>query len=456
MAIIQNHFYRIVFLQDDMMKIMMKIEKVKDKVYPQTVKKISEHIQGVEPLQKENPYQNVRDEINHLIDLLSIEKQKSSYLKKEVNLQDVSTFIKNIEERVIDIKSVIHDIHNEKNENNQAVLLLNHLKQKEISLDDIHKLKYITLRFGKIPMTQIDKIDDYQNEHFIMKELSRDKDNVWVVYCALNNDISKIDNIFSAINFKEIVLPDFAHGKIDDAIIELHNEQTAMEHYIDDLKSRIEKIKDDNKEKILSYFYQITYLNEIYADCRYVVDLKDKAVIYVFSPCQKKEITDILNIDDRAVIELPIHLYDEKNIEEPILLKNNHFIQPFEKMIKFQSGDRIDPTGLVTTVMMLSAFLLLGDLGVGVTLILLSVIIKGKYTDILQRIGLAILTGGLFTARIFYQNPIYQFPLLMPQLLSIGVMTKFMFFIGMNLVVYLIVMIVKNISRKMSIIKGGV
>lgn len=439
-----------------MIKNFMKIEKVKDKIYPQTAKKIGEHIQGVEPLQKENPYHTVMDEMNNLMDLLLIEKENSSYSKKEVDIQEVLAFIRDIDKRVNDIKTVIHDINNEKNENNQAISLLKRLKQEDISLDEIHELRYITLRFGKVPIAQMDKIHNYQNEHFIIKELSKDDEYLWIVYCALNNEMSNVDNIFSAINFKEIVLPDFAHGKVDDAIVELHNEQIAMERYIDDLKSRIEKIKDENKEKILSYFYQLSYLNELYDDCKFVVDLKDKAGMYVFSPYNKKEITDIFNTNDISIIELPMNLYYEKGIEEPVILKNNSFIKPFEKIIKFKAGDCFDPTAVITAVMMLSAFFLLGDLGIGVALILLSVIVKGKYADLMQRMGLVILAGGLITAKIFYQKPIYDFLLVMPQILSAGIVMKLTFFIGINLAVYFMMMIVKNISRKRAVIKGGV
>lgn len=456
MAIIQNHFYNIIFHQDNIIKILMKLEEYKNNIYPQSAKKIGEHIQGVEPLQSDNPYSTVLEETNHLMDLLHIEKNIKTCQRKVIDEQEALSFIKDIKKKVDDIQQVIQNIFNEKNENEQAIQLINHLKEEDISLDEIHELKYMTLRFGKLPLKQINKIEYFQNEHFIYKELSRDNEYLWIVYCSLNKDLGEIDNIFLAMDFKQIDIPDFAHGKMDDAINELYNEQQTMERYIEELKSRIEKLKNENEEKIVTYYSQLLYLKEIYGQCQYIVDLKDRVAIYAFSPFNKKEITEIFNDIDVSIVELPVNMYHEKGLDEPILLKNNSFVRPFEKLIKFKAGDHFDPTTLITIVMMLSAMIFLGDLGLGVALILLSSIIKGKNMEWIQRLGLAVLTGGLFTAMIFYQGPIYKLPFMLPDILSNSVMMKLVFFIVINLTVYILMMIIKNISRRKFVIKGGV
>lgn len=451
MAIIQNHFYNINFPKEDIIKILMKIEDYKGQIFPQTAKQIGEYMQGVEPLEKINPYNTAIEQINSLMDLLGIKKENEVYSKKQINIQDIMNYIEDINKKVTDIKTVIDNINDEKNENKQAVKLLKRLKKEDISLDELHELKYITLRFGKIPVLQFEKIKYFENEHFIFKELSKDDDYIWIVYCALDHEMGEIDNIFLSMDFKEVTIPDFAHGKIDDAIEELHNEQKAMEQYIKDLESRIERIRNKNKQKIISYFQQLSYLKELYDNCNYAVNLKDKAAIYIFTPFNKKEITDIFHNDYSSIVELPVNIYQEKGIKEPILLKNNNFVKPFETFTKFKSGDIFDPTTLIAIVMMLSS-LLIGDLAIGVMLILLSVILKGKNAALLQREGLVILIGGLLTGTIFYQGPIYNGLLN----LSCSIVMRFVLFIGINVLFYFIMMMIKNISRKKAVIKGGV
>lgn len=454
MAIIKNHFYNIVFSKENMMKVFIELEKNQN-IYPQLVKEIEKYTKKVEPVQLEDPYSAPLDEVTQLMDQLNIDKEAVAFDKKDVDIQSVSAYLKDIEEKVENINNVIDQIDNEKEENKEAITLLNHLKKQDLSLDEIHELQYISLRFGRIPVTSVDKIHYYQNEHFILRKLESDDKYIWVVYCALNKEISEIDNIFSAIDFHEIAIPEFAHGKFDDAIAELKNERAAMEEYIDDLQSRVRKIRNENKARILAYFCQLTYLKGLFTQSKYIAALNDKLVIYAFTPYDKNELIKLFNIEGLTVTEHPVHLYYEKGLKEPIILKNSAFVRPFESLIKFKNGDSFDPTTLIAIVMMLSALFLIGDLGTGVVLILISVIIKGKYSQLLQRLGLFVLIGGLLNATIFYQQPLYQLPLAMPHI-STSVAINFVVFVMINLVFYWFMMIMKNVLRKKAVSKGGV
>lgn len=57
---------------------------------------------------------------------------------------------------------------------------------------------------------------------------------------------------------------------------------------------------------------------------------------------------------------------------------------------------------------MVSALVLLGDLGVGVLAILLSFIIKGNISKLLQRVGAAVTIGGLLSGTVFYSMSLYN------------------------------------------------
>lgn len=454
MAIIKNHFYNIVFSKENMINVFIELDR-NQKIYPQLVKDIEKYTKKVEPVQLEDPYSAPLDELTQLMAQLNIEKEAVAFDKKDVDLEMITAFIKDTEAKVNSIQDVIEQIDNEKEENNEAITLLNHLKKQDVSLDEIQELKYISLRFGRIPVSSLDKIQYYQNEHFILRKLESDDQYLWIVYCALNKEISEIDNIFSAIDFHEIAIPEFAHGKFDDAISELKNERAAMEEYIDNLQSRIRKIRNENKSRILNYFCQLMYLKTLFTKCKFVAGLNDKLVIYAFTPYNKSELAQLFNIDGLTITEHPANIYLEKGLNEPVILKNNGFIRPFEKLIKFKTGDCFDPTVVIAVVMMLSALLLIGDLGTGVALILISVIFKGQYSQLLQRVGLFVLIGGLVNATIFYQQPLYQLPLVIPHL-SASIAMNFVIFILINLVFYWFMMIMKNVLRKKAVSKGGV
>ena len=173
MAIIRNHFYNIVFSKEDMMKVFIKLDH-NQKIYPQLVKDIEKYTKKIESLQFDDPYSEPLDELTLLMDQLDIEKEAVAFDKKDTDLKAVMTLVKDTENKVNSIKDVIEQIDNEKEENKEAITLLNHLKKQDVSLDEIQELKYISLRFGRIPVTSLDKIHYYQNEHFILRKLESD------------------------------------------------------------------------------------------------------------------------------------------------------------------------------------------------------------------------------------------------------------------------------------------
>ena len=58
------------------------------------------------------------------------------------------------------------------------------------------------------------------------------------------------------MSFEQINIPEFAHGKVCEAIDELNEESTAMEQYIKKMDTKIEEVKNEYSEKtgaILKY-----------------------------------------------------------------------------------------------------------------------------------------------------------------------------------------------------------
>ena len=450
MSIIQNHLYNIVFEKNQMINILRKIDEYKDHIYPQTSKKLKEVIDGIQQYEGQNPYQNILDDMINVMNLLDIQERKDFQTDEKVDLQYVKEFIKDIDQRIFEIQETIKSIEIEKEENEQAIQLLNHLNKENYSLDDIQNLKYMTLRFGKLSLQQENKLKYYQKEHFVYKELSRDLQYIWIVYGSDNDEISAIDNIFSSMNFEFVQLPQFAHGKIKVAIEELNNEAITMEKYIETLKDRIKKIKEEHKDIILLYYHKISYLKMLCDHCHYVFDLENKGLIYAYSPFGRNEMKQIFNMEDVSIIELPADIYCQFGMISPVIVKNNPFVRPFETLIHFKKGDVFDPTSLLMIVMMISA-LLLGDLGIGVIMILISVIFKGKMMPLLQRMAIPVTIGGIVTGSFFYRMTLYH-PLF---IIFNSVLTRMSLFVLINVFAYAMLMIWKDIQRKRHLTKEG-
>ena len=446
-----THLYNIVFSRDDYMEVLMKLENHQDSIYPVKAKKVISNLDHATSMEDRNPYNEVLDELYNVMDVLHIERVDRPVQSAFLNVREILDYISEIHQKLDDINEIKRGIKKDYYENQEAIELISCLHRDRISIDDIHELKYVALRFGKLPLSQIEKIKYFDSYPFVYQELSHTDQFAWIVYGGVEHSIGEIDNIFSSMNFEEVKLPKFAHGKMEEAVAELKAENKTMEAYLQELDQRIEKVKEENEEQLLGDFWKTYRLKELYKKGKYVVDLKTKAAVYAFSSFNKNELEAIVNVPGITIHELPIDTYQDQGIEGPVYVENNAFFQPFECLFTFKPGEKFDPTGIAGVVMMLSALVLLGDLGVGVLAILLSFIIKGNISKLLQRVGAAVTIGGLLSGTVFYSMSLYDsiFVVGTNYAMQIGL------FFAINIVVLLVCSLVKKVTKRSIKSKGG-
>lgn len=446
-----THLYNIVFSRDDYMEVLMKLENHQDSIYPVKAKKVISNLDHATSMEDRNPYNEVLDELYNVMDVLHIERVDRPVQSAFLNVREILDYISEIHQKLDDINEIKRGIKKDYYENQEAIELISCLHRDRISIDDIHELKYVALRFGKLPLSQIEKIKYFDSYPFVYQELSHTDQFAWIVYGGVEHSIGEIDNIFSSMNFEEVKLPKFAHGKMEEAVAELKAENKTMEAYLQELDQRIEKVKEENEEQLLGDFWKTYRLKELYKKGKYVVDLKTKAAVYAFSSFNKNELEAIVNVPGITIHELPIDTYQDQGVEGPVYVENNAFFQPFECLFTFKPGEKFDPTILAGVVMMLSALVLLGDLGVGVLAILLSFIIKGNISKLLQRVGAAVTIGGLLSGTVFYSMSLYDsiFVVSTNYAMQIG-----LFFV-INIVVLLVCSLVKKVTKRSIKSKGG-
>lgn len=446
-----THLYNIVFSRDDYMEVLMKLENHQDSIYPVKAKKVISNLEHATSMEDRNPYNEVLDELYNVMDVLHIERVDRPVQSAFLNVREILDYISEIHQKLDDINEIKRGIKKDYYENQEAIELLSCLNRDRISIDDIHELKYVALRFGKLPLSQIEKIKYFDSYPFVYQELSHTDRFAWIVYGGVEHSIGEIDNIFSSMNFEEVKLPKFAHGKMEEAIAELKAENKTMEAYLRELDQRIEKVKEENEEQLLGDFWKTYRLKELYKKGKYVVDLKTKAAVYAFSSFNKDELEAIVNVPGITIHELPIDTYQDQGVEGPVYVENNAFFQPFECLFTFKPGEKFDPTVIAGVVMMLSALVLLGDLGVGVLAILLSFIVKGNISKLLQRVGVAVTIGGLLSGTVFYSMSLYN------SIFVVG--TNYAMQIGLffviNIALLLVCSLVKKVTKRSIKSKGG-
>mgnify|MGYP004572152743 CR=1 FL=1 len=408
MAVITTHLFNISFARDDLIQVLDKIDHLSDHLYPQEAHKIASQVKGVSVLDTTNPYEEILEDLYKIYNILGMEVPQDKGTNLDIEIDDVKKLIADIYRELNQIEEIKKNLETERNDNLQILSAIEKARAANINIDEINACRYMTYRLGRVHKDQIEKIAYYNEYPFIYQKIYTGEDYVWVMYAALKHDIGEIDNVFCALSFEQIHLPNFVHGTLEEAYNELQEEANAMGRYIDRMNEHIASVRNTFEESLIETFKNIKTLKKLY-NTKYVVDFSKRESIFAFSSLSREQIMDTLkHIGSVNILELPTDMYHARGIKGPIILENSRFFKPFEGLIQIQPEHSFDPTKSLALLLLLASGLLLGDLGVGVLVILIGSLLRSKDVGgILNRFGIALLAGGLLTGTIGYHWTLY-------------------------------------------------
>lgn len=167
MAIIKTHFFNISFEHKDLMKMLIKMTEYQDEMFPQDSKKIANNVKGVSVMDEANPYNEPLDNIYHILNRLNLESNVQDNEFKEINLHNANKLIDDINDKIDNIVKIKEDITKEKEENDEAIILLKNLEESKISVDDVKNTKCVE----RVEAAKAKKLDAQTNMNEKRKEI---------------------------------------------------------------------------------------------------------------------------------------------------------------------------------------------------------------------------------------------------------------------------------------------
>ncbi len=306
------------------------------------------------------------------------DEPKNNYTKEEIE-----QFIKELESQVN--LAVTSDASYLTDDDKMALDKLN-----EYDFEKIHKCRYLTFGFGRLPHDSYKKLTMHANQPFIYNKLHENNQYCWVIYTtsvAFNRNINKI---FESLYLEKIDIPN-----ID-----------------------VKKVAKNYGEKLQDVFSFCSINDELHQLHQYVLIMNDKHVICGFVPSDKveeyKKSFEGIPVDFRVK-----DVGEVKGSHAPTMLKNNWFFRPFEifiDMYSLPSYTEIDPTVFVGITYCLLFGIMFGDLGQGLLLFIVGLFFelktKNKLMGIIGRVGITSMIFGFLYGSIFGNehilNPLHQ------------------------------------------------
>lgn len=319
-------------------------------------------------------------------------------------------------QRIDEISSQVEKIRREHEEMaasirelQQTEACVRHLLGMNVSFKELFALKYVKIRVGRLPADNLQKLDYYANRCIHFVPFDQKPDWVWGIYVTPADSAEFADSLMKSLFFERIHLPDYLDEDArttDEILIHAIGDEEKLD---EQLEQQLADYRDAHREEIL----RLLNLLKSRLDC---FELRRKALIsggrFSFSgycPTRSvKRLADSLGtLDGVQVVIVPVST--KKPPEDvPVKLRNNALFRPFEMFVKMYglpSYGSFDPTPYVAVTYCLMFGIMFGDVGQGLVISLLGLILsrstKNGLAPIMTRIGLFSAAFGVLYGSVF-------------------------------------------------------
>lgn len=362
-------------------------------------------------LNEPNPYLGIYTKVRDMAVNLKISPEYCDFKKLPYETpEDFEGYFEGISGRYAEINEKLVEISKALEEHKSTEAYLRHLMGLDVSFHDLFNMKYVKLRIGRLPADSVQKLKFYEQKCFVFMPFEHAEGYVYGIYLAPKNLTDFADDVMRSLSFERMRLPDYLEDNAEGADKKLADIIEREAKQKEELEKELAYFTDNLKSDFNAVLCKLKYK----ADC---FELRKKAIIteekFSFSGyCPTRDCPKLREELKKAspyiqCLEIPV---DKKNAPEntPVKLKNNRLVRPFEMFVRMYglpSYSMFDPTPYVAVTYMILFGLMFGDVGQGLVVTLLGLLLtkltKNGLAPIMTRIGVFSMLGGLIYGSVF-------------------------------------------------------
>ena len=381
-----------------------------------------EQKQGFTKLTEQNPYTSLVKRIVSINFGETFDFKETKWSAKETD----SDFLKYAEKYIDKTEKSFNDLNQKMLDSQQRINSLSneetqivHLTKMDTNMKELFSCKHIKIRFGRLPVDSYPKLEYYNDKTFIFVPYDNDQSYYWGVYFTLAEYAPEIDDIFNSLYYERMRVPDFTENTPEEECQWVKNELGKERKHLEELAAERKKLLESQGQIINEIYCRLKFLHDNFELRQYVSVHNNNFYLVGFIPKRDaKHFTKLFDkLDEVSVVIQPPDTDERLNI--PVKLRNNKLTQPFSMFVEMYglpSYNGINPTAFVAVTYTLLFGIMFGDLGQGIVLSLVGMIIAKKTGNmlgkIMERIGISSAFFGLIFGSCFgYEHaldPLYH------------------------------------------------
>lgn len=375
---------------------------------------------GFQKLREDNPYKKPLKDCAQLATRLSVALEDVDY--SDLELEDVSqieSWLNKASRSCDKLTAELAQVKDELSNSTQVLTQINHLISLDIDLVKVFSLEHLTIRVGKLPCANLEKLKKYSDKPFVFIHYDKDEKYYWCAYWMPLSEKDEIDSIFESLFFERVYVPEFLTGTPAEEKTELEQKIENLKAKSEVLEQKLSEFKENTADVLRMLFAKLKISSENFALREYALEHEGEIKLEGFIPSAEKERFEAF-FEEEPKIAVSVYPPDTlRNDQIPVKLKNGRFSRPFSMFVEMYglpSYNGFNPTFFVAVIYTLLFGIMFGDLGQGLLIAIAGAIMykktKNSFGQILMRIGISSAFFGLVFGSVFgfeeALNPLYK------------------------------------------------
>ncbi len=328
-----------------------------------------------------NPYTSMLAKAKGLLEDLGHSDIAGDYIGAQdaYNTQEVSQFLENFAAEVSERSQRKADIEAKLELQVKTEEILSHMSNLDLNIDELFQVKTLKVRIGRLPKTSYTRLSYYADKGFNFTSFFNfivydfDGEYYWGMYFAPWSNAKDVDDIFTSLYFERVRVPDFVHGKPDDALRAIRQKEQSLRDELAGITTSAGIVTEEELLSIQNMTAWLHQMDQLHDMKRYALVFNQTFYISGFVPQESyKSFKESLSELDVVRIDEVTKKQDIPT-QPPVKLKNGRFSRPYEmftEMYGLPSYKGLDPTFIVSCIYSVLFGFMFADLGQGLVLAL--------------------------------------------------------------------------------------
>ena len=342
-------------------------------------------LRGLEPYNVENRYEPLLKRMRGLNDHMGA--HIDSYTREQIDERILGAFdfnavpawLDTIEDRLRTHRANMDSLTREILDREQTIRQIKPLTALDVDVDAMFHVSFFKFRFGRMPRdTYYKQKHNFDAMDVIVIPTAEEEGDIWLSYFTPAALGLKIDSVFGALGFVRVRIPEAVHGTSTGTISRLEGEIRSLRLEQDMAQKELEQWLESIRPDFGLLMNRLAYMSKAVEIKNHCAHTRDVFHLVGWMPADAyARLVSILDPMDGVMVDSE----DPENVAHsspPTILKNARFFKPFESVVTMYglpSHDEMDPTKFVTFTFILMFGFMFGDIGQGILIALLGLIL---------------------------------------------------------------------------------